>query len=251
MLQSWFYPLPLALILVVVGTFLLWRRRRVLGSLLSGVAVVGLYLLSTPAVSGWLVAGLEDRFGADSVDTLPAADAIVVAGGGVLPPATPRDGPDLTHAADRVWHAAELYRAGKAPLVIVTGARPYVDAGSSAADSARDMLVRLGVPADAVVARSDSTSTREDALAARAEIARRAGVETLLLVTSALHMPRALSTFRALGLQAWPAPTDRQDVEPAVRKRRAWLPHHAAFARSNRAWHEYVGMAYYRMRGWM
>ena len=61
----------------------------------------------------------------------------------------------------------------------------------------------------------------------------------------------ALTTFRAIGLQAWPAPTDRQLVEPAVRGQWSFLPSHAAFARANRAWHEYVGMAYYRMRGWM
>jgi len=251
MLQSWIYPLPVALVLVVVGSLLLWRGRRLTGSLLVAVAVVGLYLLSTPAVSGRLVASLENRFGPGTVAEMPRADAIVVLGGGVLPPANPRSGPDLTHAADRVWYAAALHRAGKAPLVIATGARPYIDDGPSAAEATRDLLVRLGVPRGAVVLRSDSTSTREDAVAVRNELARRGGVQELLLVTSALHMPRALTTFRALGLQAWPAPTDRQVVEPAVRDQWSWLPDHAAFARANRAWHEYVGMAYYRMRGWM
>jgi len=251
MLQSWIHPLPLALLLVVIGSLLLWRDRRILGSLLVAVAVAGLYLLSTPAVSDRLVASLEDRFGSDTVAEMPRADAIIVLGGGVLPPANPRSDADLTHTADRVWFAAELHRAGKAPLVIATGARPYVDSGSSAAEATRDLLVRLGVPRGAVIVRSDSNSTRQDAVAVRAELARRGTVQELLLVTSALHMPRALATFRAIGLQAWPAPTDRQVVEPAVRDEWSWLPDHAAFARANRAWHEYVGMAYYRMRGWM
>ncbi|MDZ7829428.1 MAG: YdcF family protein [Halofilum sp. (in: g-proteobacteria)] len=251
MLQSWIYPLPLALVLVVIGSLLLWRERRIIGSLLVAIAVVGLYLLSTPAVSDRLVASLEDRFGPGAVAEMPRADAIVVLGGGVIPAAPPRTRPDLTHMADRLWYGADLYRGGKAPLVITTGARPYVDDGPSAADAAADVLVRLGVPRGSIIVLPDSTSTREDAVAVRAELAKRGGVQALLLVTSALHMPRALTTFRAIGLQAWPAPTDRLVVEPPVRDQWSWLPDHAAFARANRAWHEYVGMAYYRMRGWM
>lgn len=251
MIQPWMYPLPLGLLFVLVGTVLMWRDRRVIGSLLIGIALAGLYLLSTPAGSGWLVASLEQRFGPGSVEELPVADVIVVPGGGVLPAASQREGPDLTHAADRIRHAARLYHAGKASRVIVTGARPYVDTGPSAADAAREFLVQLDVPRDAIVVRPDSTTTREDAVAVQGELAKRGGNQTVLLVTSALHMPRALTTFRSLGLQAWPVPTDRQQVETAVRGEWSWLPDHAAFARANRAWHEYAGMLYYRVKGWI
>lgn len=249
--RFWVYPLPLALILILIGTVLLWRGRRWIGVVAVGLAVAVLYLLSTPAISNVLVAGLEDRIGPVSMEELPAADAIVVLGGGVLPAAKPRAGPDLGSAFDRVWQGADLFRAGKAPRVIVTGARPYEDAGPSAALAASDLLVRLGVPRSAIVVRDDATSTREDALAVQAVTHVRDDIDTLLLVTSAMHMPRALATFQAIGLQAWPVPTDRQHVDPAFRGVWSWLPHHSAFASSNRAWHEYVGVLYYRVRGWI
>lgn len=251
MVEPWIYPLPLALVVIALGALLLWRDRRVSGALLIGIAVIGLYGLSTPAVSDRLVASLEQRYPPPGMEDLPPVDAIVVLGGGVQPAAEPRTGPDLGAAADRLWHGAELYRAGKAPLVIVTGARPYEDLGPSAAEAARDVLVRLGVPRGAIVLRPDSTSTYEDAVAVRGEIGARTGVDTLLLVTSAMHMQRAMITFQALGLQVWPAPTDRRAVRPARRGEWPWLPSHVAFADANHAWHEYVGLLYYQLRGWI
>ena len=249
MLQPWIYPLPLGLLLIVAGAVLLWFDRRIVGAVLAGIGVAGLYALSTPAVSDLLVGRLEQRYGPLPVAELPARDAVVVLGGGVMPPAWPRKGPDLGDAADRLWYGAAVYRGGRAPLVITTGARPYANPGPSAAESARDVLVGLGVPAAAIGARDDSTSTREDALAVRDELAGR-DLDGVLLVTSALHMPRALAAFSAVDVSAWPAPTDHETVEPVRRGVWSWLPYHWAFERSNRAWHEYVGMLYYRLRGW-
>lgn len=250
MLQPWFYPLPLALLVILIGTFLLWKQRRIAGVALVGMAVAGLYLLSTPAISDALAGSLERQYGPVAVDELPRTDAIVVLGGGVQPPARPRKDADLGHAADRVWHGAAAYRAGRAPLVIVTGARPYVDRGESAAEATRGLLPRLGVPESALAVRGDSTSTREDALTVREAMEQRR-LEDVLLVTSALHMPRAVATFRAAGIRVWPAATDHEVVAPARRGMWAWLPYHRAFARSNRVWHEYAGMLYYRLRGWV
>lgn len=249
MLHPWIYPLPLGLLLVVIGGLLLWLHWRIVGAALAAIAVIGLYLLSTPAVSDVLVARLEQRYGPLPAAELPATDAIVVLGGGVSPPAWPRRGPDLGDAADRLWYAAAAYRAGKAALVITTGARPYANPGDSAATAARDVLTGLGVPADAIVPRDDSTSTRDDVLAVRDELERRE-LDSVLLVTSALHMQRALAAFRAAEVRVWPAPTDHQSVQPARREAWSWLPYPWAFERSNRAWHEYAGLLYYRLRGW-
>lgn len=250
MLQPWIYPLPLALLAILLGALLLWKQRRIIGVALIGMAVLGLYLLSTPAISDALAGSLERQYGPVPVDELPRTDAIVVLGGGVDPPARPREGADLGYAADRVWHGAAVYRAGRAPLVITTGARPYAGRGDSAAETARDLLLRLGVPGSALVVRGDSTSTREDALTVREAMEQRR-IEDVLLVTSAVHMPRAVATFRAAGIRLWPASTDHEVVAPARRGVWAWLPYHRAFTRSNHAWHEYAGMLYYRLRGWV
>lgn len=243
-------PLPLALLLTALGTLLLWYGRRVSGAVLVGIAVAGLYLLATPLVSDLLVGSLERRFPPPAFEELPNADAIVVLGGGIQPAAPPRRAANLTHAADRIRHGAALYHAGKARWIITTGARPYPGTADNAAEAAADLLADLGVPRGDIVARAESTSTRHDARAV-AEVMRSHAVGDVLLVTSALHMPRALATFQAAGISAWPAPTDYEVTDPPIAGNLRWFPDPGAFFRSSRAWHEYVGMRYYRMRGWI
>lgn len=243
-------PLPLALVLVVLGAFLLRRDRPRLGIACVGIAVAGLYLLATPLVSDLLVGSLERRFPPPAMDELPNTDAIVVLGGGIDPVAPPRNAANLTYAADRIRHGAALYHAGKARWIITTGARPYPGAGDNAAEAAADLLVDLGVPRGDIVGRAEATSTRHDARAVQ-PVMRSHAIGDILLVTSALHMPRALAVFQAAGISAWPAPTDYEVTDPPAAGTLRWFPDPGAFYRSARAWHEYVGMQYYRLRGWI
>lgn len=243
-------PLPLALLLTVLGALLLWHGRRVSGAVLVGIAVAGLYLLATPIVSDLLVGSLERRFPPPAMDEVPQADAIAVLGGGIQPIAPPRRSANLTYAADRIRHGAALYHADKARWIMTTGARPYPGTGNNAAEAAAELLVDLGVPGGDVVARTESSSTWHDARAV-SEAMNQHAINDVLLVTSALHMPRALATFQAAGISAWPAPTDYEVTDPPIAGTLRWFPDFEAFHRSSRAWHEYVGMQYYRMRGWI
>lgn len=233
-------------LLVAAAAALLWHRRR-LGLAFVVAAFAWTYLLATPVVADALLGRLEARFPPSPVDRIPAADAIVVlGGGGVTPEAEPRLGPDLGDAVDRVWFGARLYRAGKAPLVITTGARPFADTGPTAAQAQAAVLGELGVPADAIVTAGDSTSTYTDALEVDAILDER-GLDRILLVTSALHMPRALKTFQAAGIATFPAPTDHEVTDADARGEYAWLPSAHAFWATSRAVHEYVGIAFYRL----
>jgi len=244
------YPLPLALLLILLGVLLFWRRRRALATTVTAIAVLGLYLLSTPAVSDALRGALEHRFATDRLDRIPRADAIVVLGGGILPAAPPRRNADLTSEADRIRFGAALYRAGKAPLVITTGKRPFASVGPTAAQAAADFLVEMGVPKRDIVAAGDSADTHEDAIAVQGVLARRE-IDQVLLVTSALHMPRAYAVFRKAGIDAIPIPTDFEVLDVTRDDLYRWLPDARAFFGSSRAWHEYLGLLYYRMKGWI
>lgn len=133
------------------------------------------------------------------------ADVIVVPGG---------DGPR------RAWRAAEIYRAGAAPLVLVTG---FGDCGDI-----RDLMVRDGVPADVIQVECAALSTWENATFS-APLLATMGARRAILVTSWFHSRRALATFRRvmprLRLISTPAePTQsfwdvlRSDEGPAVMK---------------------------------
>lgn len=243
-------PLNAGLALLVLAAMLLWAGRRTWGRRMVVFAILWLWLWSMPVFSHWLRGALEDRYPVHSVEALPHVEAIVVLGGAMTGPQAPtRMYPDLLHAADRVWHAARLYHAGKAPLVVLSGgAMPWVQDPVPEADSMAQFIMDLGVPADALLLERDSLTTYENALRTRELLATR-GIDRVLLVTSALHMRRAMGSFRDQGIDAVPAVTDVEIDTIRTRTILDWLPDHAALEGSSRAFKEYLGMIVYRLRG--
>ena len=246
LLPLFIYPLGLSLTLAVFACLLLWRKKRVgLGLLVASILI--LWLASTTLVSHRLVTSLEWRHLPVATDSLPSADAIILLGGAVSAAKPPRVEIELHDAADRVLHAARLYRAGKAPMIIVSGgALPWLGPYPEA-PVAKALLQEWGVPADAILLDSDSRNTYENAMNSK-RLAQEHHLKKILLVTSALHMPRAMATFQAAGIRTIAAPT-------ASLVSRGWrpsllslLPDASALMQTTLAVKEYVGLLYYRWR---
>ena len=236
------YPLLTSLLLAASAGILLWRGRRRSGTLLLSVALGWLWLWSTPTFSNWVRASLEQRYPPAALAQLPTADAIVVLGGLVEAAAPPmRPDPNLGAAADRIWHAARLYRAGKAPRVLASGGNlPWSGIERPESSVMAELLQQFGVPAAAILQEPDSRTTRENRDRSL-PILRALGVQRILLVTSALHMPRALALFRATELEVIPAPTDFEILPLINAHPLRWLPDAQALADSSRAFKEYLG----------
>jgi uncharacterized SAM-binding protein YcdF (DUF218 family) len=241
------YPLSLALGLGALSLGLLLRGRRRAAAAALTLALVGLWLCSAP-VTGWrLVDRMESAYPPVSPEQSPTAGAIVVLGGGVDPPAPPRHWMDLSSSADRVLHAARLYRAGKAPWVIVSGGNPWGAADESEAEAMASLLEEWGVPRTAILLDLQSRNTWQNALAVR-ELLARHDLRDVLLVTSALHMRRALETFRRMGIDADPAPTDYDVWHAPASELLSWLPDARVLERVSLALKELLGTAVYRLR---
>jgi uncharacterized SAM-binding protein YcdF (DUF218 family) len=235
-------PLGTALLLGIVALVLARSTRgglRRVAYAVGALAVAWLWFWSMPVASGWLRGSLEDAAGERRVEALPAAPAIVVLGGAVEGTLLPwRAYPDLKAASDRVWHAARLYRAGKAPLIVLSGGTMH-PGEMPEAQAMRQFLVDLGVPASAMLLEAQSQTTTENA-ADTARLLQQRGIGKILLVTSALHMRRARGLFERAGLEVIPAPTDYEVVH------RPWhvldvVPDTEALDGSGRAIKEVVG----------
>jgi len=243
------YPLGFSLVLTLLALLLFGLRRRRWGAILLTLSLLWLGLWSLPVVSDALRLSLEGQYPRQAVTDLPTADAVVVLGGGITPAPPDWPYPDLGRGADRVWHAARIYRAGKASRVIISGGRlPWLGKRTSEATAMRQFLSDLGVPPDAVLIEEQSRSTYENAQHT-AQLLQRHEIKQILLVTSALHLPRALATFRAARIDALPAPTDFE-VMPEPPHPLRWLPDAEALFDSTRALKEYLGLWVYRWRGW-
>lgn len=242
-------PLGIALIAMLAG-LVLSRRHWPAGASIGGFGILFLWACATPWMGDALIRSLEERFPPQPVDSVGPADAIVALGGGIGRATPPRLHPDLYDAADRVWHAARLYKAGVAPTLIVTGGAPPGVSGT-AAPAMQEVLESFGVPSDSVLLESKSKTTHGNALST-AQICAERGLDRIVLVTSAAHMRRALAAFRtsAPALEIRPAATDYQAVRDPFTLL-ALVPSADDLQLSTTAFHEYVGYLYYWLRGWI
>jgi uncharacterized SAM-binding protein YcdF (DUF218 family) len=232
-------PLGAALLLGVVSLLLSWRRHHRAAIVSGATAIAWLWLWSTPAASLWIRTYLESQHAALPVAALPNADAIVVLGGAVSPPEAPRSDVDLGSAADRVWHAARLYHAGKAPLIVLSGGSDPAVNAMSEAEAMQLFLRDLGVPDSAMLLETRSRNTRENARYS-AQLLDARKMHHILLVTSALHMDRAMGQFLGQGLEVTPAVTDVVAV-PMPADLWRYLPDAEALSSSAGALKEIVG----------
>jgi len=234
-------PMGTALCLVVVAGTLAAFKRRHTPWLLVSVAMLWLAVWSTPWASYMVRSRLEAPFPPVPVAATPPAAAIVLLGGGIAPPAKGREHSNMNQAADRIWHAARLYRAGKAPLIVLSGGSGAMGEATSEALAMQLLLQEWGIPAQAMVLEELSRNTAENARFTAA-LLRQRGIREVLLVTSALHMPRALPLFEAQGLTVHPAAADHEGRATAHWPWwQRWLPESAALDGSARAIKEWVG----------
>ena len=193
-----------------------------------------------PVMSHWLASQIENQFPQVPISSVPHTQAIVVLGGTVSPPSGKSTEINLGRAG-RVWYAAKLFHAGKAPLVLLSGGGDLEHQAFSEARAMAVFLQDLGVPAQVVALEETSRNTRENA-AFSAALLKARGIEHILLVTSALHMPRALALFKAQGLQVTSAPTDFEAGQEPPHGLLAWLPDAGALNGSALAMKELVGL---------
>lgn len=255
LLPLFFYPLGLACVLMAVALVTLGKRPRWAAGAIS-LALIILLGASNGWVSSWLVRSLEAQI---PPAVVPTAQAIVVLGGATKPALPPRPGVDLSEQSDRIFYAAQLYKQQKAPLIIVSGGRlDWTRRGTPESADMANILSQIGVPASAIIQDPDSLNTYENAVNVR-KILNSRDIRQILLVTSAMHMPRSLLIFKHQGIAAIPAPTDflvsNNQLQSLSSSPQATLlnllPDSDRLEHFTRALKEYVGLVVYRLRGWL
>lgn len=186
---------------------------------------------------------------------IPKADAIVVLGGCIKHAFPPRPWLEVAEEGDRVLFAAKLYREGKAPRIIMSGGR--VDwLGNNVPESTdmAELAETMGVPKSVILEDQTSRNTHENAVNVK-QIMDAQNIHRILLVTSALHMPRSLRIFQKLGIDSIPMATDflSTDEETLSIQEAALnlLPEAERLRLTTRALKEYIGIAVYWLRGWL
>jgi uncharacterized SAM-binding protein YcdF (DUF218 family) len=255
-LPHFIYPLGLVVLLLLVALLLArsirWTRVWV------AIALVILLLGSNTWVSRTLTRSLEWQY--LPPETYPQAEVLVVLGGSTGSAQYPRQIVEVSGAADRLFYAAHLYHQGVAPRLLLTAG--YITWKSERSPPAEDMaeiLKMLNVPAEALWLETESQNTYENAVFSR-YILEEHSIDRIVLVTSALHMPRAMALFEKQGIEVIPAPTDYSLTQTDWD--RLWepnlttqlynlLPSVGNLEDTTVAMKEYIGIIVYWLQGWL
>jgi uncharacterized SAM-binding protein YcdF (DUF218 family) len=219
---------------------------------LAAFAALVLVAFGSGASSKLLLRTLEQPYIGTSIGSAPSVPAIVVLGGYLrFEPGVPRP-IEIGSASDRLLCAAELYRAGKSPLILLSGGNVSFLTSTSAlpeAVAASRVLEEWGIPQSAILIEDRSQSTHENAEFSHRILAGR-GINRILLVTSAFHMRRASGTFRQTGLTVIPFAADFLAQGDTPDLMLSLFPSANGLVDSGLAIKEWSGLMVYRLRNW-
>ncbi len=251
------YPLGLACILLLVALLIYYNKKASL--ILTILALAILWLNSTTGFSNLLARSLELQY--LPPEEIPVSAVMVVLGGGTEPAAPPRTTVELNGAGDRVIYAAHIYKQGKVQHILLSGGEiEWMSSGSTTpAEDMASILIELGVPKDALWLENESKNTYENAIDAK-KILDEQEINQILLVTSAMHMPRSVAVFEKQGFEVTPLPVDFSVTEidsasngdsPFLAKLIDVLPSASNLSLTTNAMKEYLGYFIYKLRGWL
>ncbi len=240
------FLLPPALqILMLILALLLWRRWKIVSSVLLGSACLSLLLLSLPIVSAQLFVWLESPYRVAPELRERNVQTIIVLGGGRERHAPEYGGDQVNRMAlQRLRYGAYLAKQLQVPI-IVSGGRVYPYEQQSEAQLAKAVLQKEWGIAD-VWLEEQSRDTWQNAQLT-AVLLKERDIQRVVLVTHAYHMRRAVLSFSRAGVEVIPMATGffSSDID-------GWwddyLPRASALQGSAIALHEYMGLLFYRLR---
>lgn len=235
-------PLGFALILLVLGAAL--GRRR---TIWAGVFV--LLLASNPLIGHVAIRSAEGWAERRAVAQLPVVDAVVVLSAGQ--PVAPGSGRVVEWKdANRFFAGTELFLAGKAPLLVFTGASISSEPGVPLeGELLAAKAVGLGVPSQQIAVTKRVFNTADEAREVFALLLTRAVPRPrVLLVTAAFHMPRARQLFEQVGLAVEPYPVSFQSSGYRPITFLSFVPSVNALSETHTGLREFYGRAFYWVR---
>jgi uncharacterized SAM-binding protein YcdF (DUF218 family) len=203
---------------------------------------------SSPAGARFLMQRLEKAYPATA--SYDSAAAIVLLGGAGVPAGrTPF--PETNFSADRILHAARLYKMGCAPYIIISGGK-YQNKSYNGSEARTDAVLLTSlfcIDSSRIILEEKAGNTHEHGIYLDSLFKQRGLSKRIILVTSAYHMPRSVKVLRKYGFNVFPAPADfYTGTGSAFYNLSDLLPNMDYLFVSTIAWHEYLGIAVYSFR---
>jgi len=223
-LSSFLMPLSLGLLILAIGLWYLYQHKVKKAKIIISIAFIWIALISSAPIANTLLAPLEKKYPQfkkeEYSNIIKNIEYIVLLGG---------------DAPNRTWEALRLYHLLPNTKIITTGYS--IDKHISDAQKSANLLIQSGISSADILVYNRPKDTKEEAVVIQDLL----GETPFILISSAYHLPRAIKLFEDKGLSPIPAPTDWR-VEN--KDRLFSIPDGKQLYKTQRAWHEYIGVVW-------
>lgn len=244
LISPFILTMPLCFGLIIIGLVFLWfTKKQRIGKILVTAGAVILLAMSLSFVAKIIVSPLDQAYPVYKVDKNKPVKFVVVLSGGAgfnadIPMNTSGDYVTLS----RLMEGIRVYKYNPGAKIILTGGPVSSKIPFSIVEAC--LLAQLGIPKEDLVLDIESFDTAEEALNVKIIINK----EQFVLVTSAIHMPRALKLFQKQGMNPIAAPTGFY-VIPCCLSISDFIPDAGNLCAIDAAIHEYLGLTWSKIRG--
>lgn len=243
-----FSPLNISILLLITALFFLLLRKRRIGVACLCVAICVQLLCGYGVVVKKEIGKREQLFPALTGQRLAALQEqhiryIVVLGSGHIAdnrlPETSQIGCDSLY---RLTEGMRLFNLLPDAKLVISGGIAYDPVPN--ADLVKRVAISLGIPSERVITENRPRDTVQEARYLEPLL----GKELFILVTSALHMPRAIDIFKGFGMQPIAAPTDYIQKQHAIETPMVIFPSATNFDLSRRIIYEWIGTIWSKIK---
>ncbi len=222
-ISSLIMPLPIGIVLAILALFFLYKNRYKKAKIFLTLSILWISLFSYAPFSNILLYSLENTYA--KLKVVPKDIKYIVYLGG--------------DQQNRGWEVLRLYNILPNSTIITSGYAGRADIPE--AIKTAKVLQSVGINKNNIKIHPKPKDTKEEALKIKDVLKDK----KFILVTSAYHMPRAMMIFKSVGLDPIPAPTDYliKDSDKALD-----IPRSRYIYRSTKAWHEYIGILYFKLK---
>jgi len=245
LLSALLMPLPLGFVILLLAMFVFFQGyQRLAKGLGSGVIFIW-FILSLNPVSQLVAAPLEYKFPKYDHQTV---DYVVVLGGyhnsdERFPISSLLSQTSLM----RLSEGMRIYRLNPGAKLLLSGNK-FNDVISNA-EAMEKVAQTFGIPKDDIIIADQPKDTAEEAAYWTQYLSNHMLKDRhFALVTSAMHIPRAMYLFQSEGLQPIPAPTGFRTGGHHGLHWHDWFPSADSLTLFESAWHEYLGKIWAVMR---
>ena len=238
-LKGQFNSLNFFFILITIAFLLLQVKRKKAAKFVFIFAFIFFSATSTAYLPRHLITNMESKYVPFVGEPFPHRDTVFIQslGGGYT--ADPRLEPTSQLSSVSLGRLAEAIRIARMfdkSILVVSG--NIASGEESMASVSRKAAIQLGWEERRIVALETPATTQQEAIAFTDRFGKKVN---LILVTDAIHMPRAMKFFREQGVTPFPAPTNYLIKKDKTLFSLGWIPSAENLQLMDRVWREYLG----------